>query len=289
MYSRLSSDKISQINQKDKTDRLFQNLYYALSSVGIDYKDITPEEIWEIASEELTIIAASKFKIFDVNTLHNKLRLFFLEYQSEDGIIHSRTQEDATRTAFLVELVILYRMVRYQRDWENHPYLEYCIILYKHISSHHLFENLLKIIEETNDQYEAIYKSELPEHDDMPSIVKECSVVREAIALTMQCVKYINPKYNEQWIVDFWNALLERHTALLTQDLSGNSKYTVIYGIIGRLKAEEVFNANQTQLANCSSVGNTNTVRRYISEGARNEIDNNYDKFVTHYMIQNKL
>ena len=89
MYNRLSNEDIFRINQKVKTDRLFQNLYHALSSVGIDCKDITPEEIWEIASNELTIIAASEVKIFDVNTLHNKLRMFFAEYKNEDGMIYS--------------------------------------------------------------------------------------------------------------------------------------------------------------------------------------------------------
>lgn len=288
MYNRLSNEDIFRINQKVKTDRLFQNLYHALSSVGIDCKDITPEEIWEIASNELTIIAASEVKIFDVNTLHNKLRLFFAEYKNEDGIIYNRTQEDATRTAFLVELVILYRMVRCQKEWENHPYVEYCIILYKHISPHHLFEKLLEIIEETNDQYEAIYKSELPEHDDMPTIVKEFSIIKEAITLTLQCAKYLNPKYNEQWIIDFWNALLKKHTDILTKDLTGGSKETVIYGIIGRLKTEEVFNANQTELANCSSQENKDTLRKYVSKGARKEIDTNYDNFVNQYMGTNK-
>lgn len=284
MYNRLSSENIFQINQRVKTDRLFQNLYQALSSVGIDCKDISPEEIWEIASSELTIIAMSKVKIFDVNSLHNKLRLFFGDYKTEDGIIHSRTQEDATRTAFMVELVILYRLVRYQRTWENHPYFEYCKILYRHISSHPLFEKLLDIIEQTNDQYEAIYHSELPEHDDMPTIIKESSIVREAIALTLQCAKYLNPKYNEQWIIDFWNALLEKHTGMLTKDLLGVSKYTIIYGLIGRLKTEQVFNASQRDLANCSSLENKDTLRRYISAGARSEIDTNYDKFVIEYM-----
>lgn len=286
MYNRLSNDNISQIYQNVKTDRLFQNLYQALSNVGIDCKDITPEEIWEIATNELNIIAASEVRIFDVNTLHNKLRLVFAEYKNEDGSIHRRSQEDATRTAFLVELVILYRLVRYQREWENHPYFEYCKILYNHISSHELFEKLLDIIEQTNDQYEAIYQSELPEHDDMPTIVKEFTVIKEAITLTLQCAKYLNPKYNQQWIIDFWNALLEKHTDILTKDLTGKSKFTVIYGIIGRLMAEEVFNGDQTKLANCSSLENKSTLRRYVSNGARKAIDTNYDKFVNLYMKQ---
>lgn len=289
MYKRLSQEEIELIKREQQNDRLFINLYDAIGAVGLDFDDISPEEIWKEASAQVRIIANAEQRTFSVKTLHTSLCHKYLDYVSETGEKHHRTKESSINTAFLVELTILYQLTVYQRTWENHPYKDYCLTIYNHISTNPIFKEILPKITATNDEYEKVFNSEIPEHDYMPEIVKEDSVIKEAVQISIDCAQYLSPNYTTQWLIEFWTDLIQsKHKEQLIQELQNNQKYTTIYKIIGLLLRNKVYNATQRQLSKLSKLSqpSKDTVRRYISSGYNN--DTIYDTFVNDYVSNHK-
>ena len=291
MYKRLSQTEIDRINREQQNDRLFINLYEAIGAVGLNLDDISPEEIWQEASEQIHNIANAAQRIFSVESLHTFLCHKYRDYTSETGKSQHRTKEAAENTAFLVELVILYQMTVCKRGWENHPYKDYCITIHNHVCANPIFREILPKITATNDKYEKHFGSEIPEHDYMPEIVKEDSVIREAVQLSNNCAQYLASGYTSQWLANFWTAFIQsKHKEQLIADLtSDNQKYTTIYHIIGMLLQCGVFNSTQKKMAATSNLEKPSkeSVRRYISDGKRDNTTN-YAKFVIQYVKDHK-
>lgn len=286
MYKRLTQEKIVEIHQSQQSDRLFINLYDALAGLGIRQRGITPEEIWNEAQKQTTLIAQSSVPVFSVNSLHHALCFQFRDIECTDKSIIHQSEQEAEAMAFLVELSVLYQLTVYQRSWENHPYKNYCIAIFQHVSKHPQLTDIFKHITATNDQYEKVFHSEIPEHDYMPAIVKDTSIIKEAVSISMQCVSKLSYGYTPTWLQTFWADLI--NSALrdtLITDMRSNRHYTVIYGIIGILLRNGVFGATQDTLASFSQLEKPtrDSIRRYISNGFQGN-DKTYDKFVTDYV-----
>ena len=164
MYHRLSSSEIQDLSARYANDRLFQNLYSAIAAPCAEYGDITPEEIWQLASEYVRTITQTDNDLFEIDALPSKLHFLLSTYQVGDSIIQ-RKPEDIQRTVFFVELVILYQLMRCQKQLENHPYQRYCLATLSNIQDNPLMAKIIPVIKETNDRYELIYGDELDTHD----------------------------------------------------------------------------------------------------------------------------
>lgn len=286
MYRRLPQSKIADLHAEFSKDRLFQNLYPAISSLSNNIHDISPEEIWVIADQYIHRMAMADNDLFEIDAFPHALFAELSEYIDDAGQVHTRSVEHTEQTVFLVELVILYQLTRYQRKWENHPYLKYCIAIHEQISSHPLFEKILPMIRETNDRYEPLYNNtEVPPHDYIPYVIKEDSVLREAMELSGACSKFFAHGYDLSWLKSFWQSMAQDQKCgeSLIADLQSNRNHTTIYGIVGMLRKQNVFTDSQVQLAKTSTLDNKETVRRYISTGFQDSTSP-YAKFVIGYV-----
>ena len=288
MFKRLPQNEIEAVVLKEQSDRLFMNLYHTLAEQSRQQDDITAEEIWLEAKVQIESISQSKVPTFKVDALHSSLCAKFRDIENYDGKIIHRSYEEAENSAFLVEITILYQLICYQRSWDNHPYKEYCIEIYKHIAQNKDLTKLLERVRNSNDRYEKVFGSEIPEYDYMPAIVKDNSVIKEALTISMHLQSKLSYGYTTAWLQTFWTELIgSSFRETLIQDLQGNKKYTVIYSIIGILLKNGVFNAKQKELADLSQLDkpNKDSIRRYISSGYQGN-DKTYDKFVTDYVIE---
>lgn len=286
MYRRLPQAKIAELHAELGKDRLFQNLYPAIISVSNHIHDISPEEIWLIADQYLHRIAMADNDLFEIDAFPHALYAQLSDYMDDANQVHSREPQHVEQTVFLVELVILYQLTRYQRDWENHPYLKYYIAIHDQIAEHPLFEKILPIISDTNDRYEKIYNdTEVNPHDYMPYVIKKVSVLREAMKLSEACAPYLAHGYDLSWLRTFWQSMADEAKCgnSLIDDLQSNRRYTTIYGIIGMLKRQNIFTGSQVKLAGTTSLENKETVRRYISTGFQDSTSP-YAKFVIGYV-----
>ena len=173
MYNRATTQQIKDWHKEFGADRLFQNLYSALSAICRQVNDITPEEIWELANQHVREIVQTENDLFEIDALPHNLFFLLSTYMNEGAKEPcQRTQEDTKRIVFLVQFVILYQLTRYQTDWENHPYKKYCIALVEQLRSNPLMEQLIPLVKETNDRYETIYGGEVEPYDYLPFVNK---------------------------------------------------------------------------------------------------------------------
>lgn len=286
MYHRLPQSKIAELHVELGKDRLFQNLYPAICSVSNHIHDITPEEIWLIAGQCLRRMAMADNDLFEIDALPHSLYAQMSDYMDDANQVHPREPEHVEQTVFLVELVIINQLTRYQNDWENHPYLKYCIAIHDQIAKHPLFNKILPIIREANDRYEKNYNdTEVDPHDYMPYVIKEESVLGEAMELSEACVSYLAHGYDLSWLRAFWQSMADdaKCGKSLINDLQSKRRYTTIYGIIGMLLKQNVFTGSQIQLSKTSTLNNKESVRRYISSGFQDSTSP-YAKFVIGYL-----
>lgn len=175
MYNRPTAKDITKWHKEFGKDRLFQNLHSALSVACRQTVDITPEEIWALANEYVKEIVQNENDLFEIDALPNNLFFRLSDYKNENSReTKHREPDDAKHLVFLVQFVILYQLTRYQRNWENHPYKNYCIAIVEQIRSNPLLEQLIPLVKETNDRYELMYGGkELEPHDYLPFVYKE--------------------------------------------------------------------------------------------------------------------
>lgn len=288
MYRQLSSDEIKDLNKRYSRDRLFQNLYSAIGAVCAQTGDITPEEIWKLAEEYVIQIVQTDNDLFEIDALPNKLHFLLSQYKIGDKII-PRSDDDISRTIFFIELVILYQLMRFQKELENHPYQKYCIAILSHIQDHPLMEKIIPVIKTTNDRYEIIYGGELEPYDYLPFIIKKDSLIKEPVQLSVACREYLSYGYDIEWLEKFWAYLIHSKVEQrLIEDLRGQNKYTTIYGIIGILRQSGVFNGTQTDLSETSPLTTPakDSIRRYIGNGMRDNTTT-YAKIVIQYVAEN--
>ena len=289
MYTPFSTADIQEKHKEYSKDRLFQNLYSAIGSVCANTNDITPEEIWELASEYVRQIVQTENELFEIDALPNKLYFLLSKYKIDEEII-TRQDEDIKRTIFFVELVMLYQLMRYQKELENHPYKKYCLAILSHIQDHTLMEKIIPVIKETNDRYEPMYGGELKPHDYLPFVIKKDSLIKEPVQLSVACREYLTYGYDIAWLENFWAYMIQSKVEKeLIEDLQGSNKYTTIYGIIGMLRQAGVFNGTQTDLADTSPLEkpSKDSIRRYIGNGM-NTNTTSYAKIVIRYVEDNK-
>lgn len=289
MYQRLDIDTIQELHKEYAKDRLFQNLYSAISAVCTKTDDITAEEIWKLAGEYVRQIVQTENNLFEIDALPSKLYHLLSKYQEGTTAV-TRGNEDIERTVFFVELVMLYQLTRYQREEEGHPYENYCLALIGQIQQHPLMEKIIPMIKETNDRYEPIYGGELEPHDYLPFVIKKDSLIKEAVQLSVACQDYLTYGYDIAWIENFWAYMMHsRIEKSIIEDLQGSNKYTTIYGIIGMLRKAGVFNGTQTDLSETSPLEKPtkDSIRRYIGNGM-NDNTTSYAKIVIQYVEDNK-
>lgn len=289
MYSPLSTEEIQERHKVYSKDRLFQNLYSAIASVCANTNDITPEEIWALASEYVRQIVQTENELFEIDALPNKLHFLLSKYKTNEEII-TRKDEDIKRTIFFIELVILYQLMRYQKELENHPYKKYCLAILSHIQDYPLMKKIIPVIKETNDRYEPIYGGELEPQDYLPFVIKKDSLIKEAVELSAACRDYLTYGYDIAWLEDFWAYMIQsKEEKKLIEDLQGSNKYTTIYGIIGMLRQAGVFKGTQTDLSETSPLEKPtkDSIRRYIGNGM-NDNTTSYAKIVIRYVEDNK-
>lgn len=227
MYHRLSTSEIKELSIRYANDRLFQNLYSAIAAPSAEYGDITPEEIWQLASEYVRSITQTDNDLFEIDALPSKLHFLLSAYQVGESIIQ-RKPEDIQRTIFFVELVILYQLMRYQKQLENHPYQRYCLAILSHIQNHPLMAKIIPVIKETNDRYELIYGDELDTHD----YLERKSIIQQP-----------DPKEPRLTDETYRCALLGKIYAALQKQLgdtfTGKSQWFYVYRLMADCKAYE--------------------------------------------------
>ena len=190
MYQRLDIDTIQELHKEYAKDRLFQNLYSAISAVCTKTDDITAEEIWKLASEYVRQIVQTENDLFEIDALPSKLYHLLSKYQEGTTVV-IRSKEDIERTVFFVELVMLYQLTRYQREGDGHPYENYCLALIGQIQQHPLLEKIIPMIKETNDRYEPVYGGELEHHDYIPFVIKIDSGIIELVQVSDAVEEYM--------------------------------------------------------------------------------------------------
>lgn len=293
MIKRLSQSDIDNRHHDLQKDRLFLMLYHPLSQIGREMEEtLSFEDIWSIACQQTEALACSIQPAFTVNEMHEYLMRTLSEVQDENNVIHHRTQAETEFTAFCVEIVVMYRLLNYSHQLEKNPYRDYCTTIGLHLSPCPWLKEVLAVIERNDEQYEQILGSEMPEHDYIPSIIKENNIAKEAIQLSVDCAKYLAPNYTEQWLQDFWLAVVQQNKEQFSQDMESTAKYTTIYHIIGVLLKHKVYNATQTEIAKCfrGNKPSKGTIRRYISYGFSPHRNTNcYDKFINAYILKHKM
>ncbi|MBE6324242.1 MAG: hypothetical protein E7074_04580 [Bacteroidales bacterium] len=292
MHKRPTQEEITSLRDKYKKDRLFQNLHPALSAILGNSHSITPEEIWDISLRYVDELTHGENDLFEIDSLPNNLRFYMAKYKEDDLTTHIRSEEDLSNICFSIELVMLYQLTRYQNSWEHHPYFNYCVGLLSQIKNDPRFLKVLPIITETNDRYETIYKNELEPIDYVPTIIKDESIIKEAIQLSVDCREYLASGYDIEWIERFWvNLIHSEHREETIKSIQSQSKYVFIYRIIGFLHREKVFLGNYTYLANTHFTKDTkpssDSVRKYISQGADCTVSG-ISKYVTEYVSKYK-
>lgn len=288
MYTRLNHKQIADLHASLSKDRLFQNLYPAISAVANKIHDISPEEIWCIAEQLVRQMAIAENDVFEIDSFPHQLFSLLSEYKDETNRVFARQDEHIEQTVFLVELVILYQLVRYQRDIETSPYRKYCEAILGQIQEHPLFEKILPMIRESNDRYEEHYGgAEVEPHDYMPYVIKEDSILRDAMTCSAACSQYLAHGYDVKWLTTFWQSMAQdpKCGKSLLEDLQSKKKHTTIFHIIGVLLQQEVFNGSQIQLSETYTFNSPSidSIRRYISTGYQDSTSN-YAKFVIGYI-----
>lgn len=293
MHNRPTQEELAALHKEYKKDRLYQNLYAAMSSVIGKSHSITPMEIWELALQYAKDIVHGENGIFEIDALPNNLCFILAEYKNPgETASYRRSKEDVIHICFLVELVMLYQLTRYQKDWNRHPYLKYCKGLISHIQDDPLFPKVQQLITEANDRYEINYSCELEPEDYVPSLIKDDSIIKEAIQLSVDCKDYLASGYDIQWLKQFWTELISSNLREeVIRDLQSPSKYVTIYQVIGMLHREGVFHGNPTILGKTHFSNDTrptsDTIRKYVSKGMDFTVTP-IAKFVNRYVSEHK-
>lgn len=293
MLKRLSTEEVSQLHNKYKKDRLFQNLYAPISTVIGPFHSITPEEIWKIALQNIETIVHGENGVFEIDALPNSLHFLFAEYQNAgEDLVQKRVDADVSNICFCVELAMLYQLTRFQNDWRHHPYFRYCVGILSQIKDNPHFERVSSLVREANDRYEINYGSELEPIDYVPSLVKDGTIIQEAVQLTLDCAEYLNSGYDIQWLKYFWNELIfSSEREYIIKQLQNKGRYVLIYTVIGLLRKENVFHGTEMQLGSTHFTKDTSpssdTIRRYVSKGMEFTVTP-IAKFVNHYVLTHK-
>ncbi len=289
MYVRLNTQDTQILHKQYSNDRLYQNMHNAISELCKYNNDITPEEIWQIAGQYVSQIVQTENDVFEIDALPEKLYFLLSEYKQENNII-KRSKAEIECTVFLVELVILYQLARFQKEWNDHPYKNHCLAILKQIESNPLLEKIIPLIKHTNDRYEPNYGCEIEPFDYLPFVIKKDSLIKEAAQLSNTCKEFLTRGYDTTWLAKFWTYMAQSSEGdNFLRDLQGANRYTTIYRIIGVLKQRGVFRGSQTDLAELSPLKKPNkeSIRKYISDG-ENDSSSTYAKIVIQYVEDNK-
>lgn len=156
MYNRIPENRKLALRVEFENVQEYIVTYDAINNASIGLKDLSPEEIWSEAIVLLKEITTSNIKIWKFERVYEQLKQKYDSFVSERGDVVQRTtnQQDHTAILILFDVVIMLALKKKTTSLDKHPYGEFIDTILKHIGQKTLFQSLLAITREKEEEIE---------------------------------------------------------------------------------------------------------------------------------------
>lgn len=208
-------------------EQLFCNMFATLRSIGEEYEDLSPVEVWLEARFALSTFAKTERPEIYITTLREELEERYGSFIDDEAEI-IRNAEEVKRTVFLVMMVMIYMFVSGAESASTNSYRNHCEALANETKDHPLLQRLWQGVRETESKEEQserrvgvvnyLLNTESTEFEDKEVLQQ---LIAELVNFTLKCsvdtiekmialVALINVKHN---------GLFNKHIEVLEQGL----------------------------------------------------------------------
>ena len=171
MYRFPSEEAKQELRTKYKRLQEYMVAYNAINVVSERYEDISPEEIWDEALSIVEEIREVPHKKWKVQHVYSQLKRKYSAFEREDGTIIERTdkQQSITATLVLFDVVCMLSLAQKLEPEQalQHPYYEHMKTILSFFCHSVLFEAMLAVLQQDEEDIEQITGHELQVRDYM--------------------------------------------------------------------------------------------------------------------------
>ena len=171
MYRFPSEEAKQELRTKYERLQEYMVAYNAINVVSERYEDISPEEIWDEALSIVEEIREVPHKKWKVQHVYSQLKRKYSAFEREDGTIIERTdkQQSITATLVLFDVVCMLSLAQKLEPEQalQHPYYEHMKTILSFFCHSVLFEAMLAVLQQDEEDIEQITGHELQVRDYM--------------------------------------------------------------------------------------------------------------------------
>lgn len=171
MYRFPSEEAKQELRTKYERLQEYMVAYNAINVVSERYEDLSPEEIWDEALSIVEEIRQVPHKKWKVQHVYSQLKRKYSAFEREDGTIIERTDKQQSITATLVLFDVVCMLSLAQKlepeQAQQHPYYEHMKTILSFFCHSVLFEAMLAVLQQDEEDIEQLTGHELQVRDYM--------------------------------------------------------------------------------------------------------------------------
>lgn len=171
MYQRLPESQRRALREQFETRQEYMVAYNAINVVSEHYDDLSPEEIWNEALLIVDEISKSNHRQWKVDKVYSQLKRKFSIISDESGNTSNRTdkQQSISATLVLFDVVCMLSLAKRlePQQAQQHPYYEYMRTILGYFCHSVLFQAMLAVLMNDEEEVESLVGNELQEVDYM--------------------------------------------------------------------------------------------------------------------------
>ena len=171
MYQRLPESQRRALREQFEARQEYMVAYNAINVVSEHYDDLSPEEIWNEALAIVDEISKSNHRQWKVDKVYSQLKRKYSTIVDEHGDKSNRTdkQQSISATLVLFDVVCMLSLAKRlePQQAQQHPYYEYMRTLLGYFCHSVLFQAMLAVLMNDEEEVENLVGKELQEVDYM--------------------------------------------------------------------------------------------------------------------------
>lgn len=239
MYKRLDEKEKQVLREKFEKRQEYMVAYNAINVTSERYGDLSPEEIWNEALSIVDEISNATQRTWKVDKVFSQLKRKYSSIEDEHGdcVKRSDKQQELTATLVLFDVVCMLSLAKRldPEQAEQHPYFEYMKHILRFFCESVLFQAMLAVLQQDEEDVEAITGQELQPSDYL-SNKPILNTEKEVISLADEHMRI-------ELLRRVYVALKEQ----LGESFTGRSQWFYVYRMMADCKAYE--NGSYTQFA----------------------------------------
>lgn len=233
MYRLLSEDKKLELRQQYESRQEYMVAYNAINVTSERYEDLSPEEIWNEAISVVEEIRKSAHREWKVDKVFNQLKRKYSVFvdESDVRVERSEKQQEMTATLVLFDVVCMLSLAERVKpeEAEQHPYFEYMRTILGYFCESVLFQAMLAVLKNDEEEVENIVGHDLQEVDYMDGIPAVKPVTKDT--------NWDDDKFRRSCLRKIYAALKEQ----LKEQFKGGSQWFYVYRVMADLT---IYSAN---------------------------------------------